>query len=570
LFAFYRDEVEQRGWYGFWDYGDVMHTYDPRRHTWRYDVGGYAWDNTELSTEVWLWHYFLHSGRADAFRLAEAMTRHTSEVDVHHAGPFAPLGTRHGVQHWGDSAKQLRISTALNRRFLYYLAADERLGDLLDEQVEGVRKLRDVVPGRKIGQHPAAGAGAASVNFGTDWGAVAAAWFTAWERTGDKRHRDRLLRSMAGIAAQPHGFFTGVAVMDLDTGAFAPATGTSLSVSHLSAVFGLAEICAELLATLPEPGFRTAWLDYCRLYDADPAAQLAALGKPLGKLNLRQGHARLLAFAAAQARDPALMAGAWQRFEAGHEGLKDADFARRRVRRPEVLADVTEAPALSTNAAAQWGLGALGLLALDPLARPPGPVLVRDDFRTFDTHRWRVEAEADPPERAARAAGGALVLDAAAGLTVWLEQPLDGYYEIAFTRTVLAAGDPRDRLSDLNVFWQAQRGAARRSGKLDDYDRIPMFYAGIGGNGNTTTRFRRYDGTGARLLLREYLDTPWLLRANHPYCIRIVVDRSGTRVVVDGVQYFAAPDRIATAGWFGLRTTKSRQRIEDFAVYRLP
>ena len=27
---------------------DVMHAYDPVRHTWRYDIGGFAWDNTEL------------------------------------------------------------------------------------------------------------------------------------------------------------------------------------------------------------------------------------------------------------------------------------------------------------------------------------------------------------------------------------------------------------------------------------------------------------------------------------------------------------------------------------------
>ncbi|WP_241089366.1 hypothetical protein, partial [Pseudomonas viridiflava] len=43
-FDFYRDEVEQRKWYGFWNYGDVMHTYDEQRHVWRYDVGGFAWD----------------------------------------------------------------------------------------------------------------------------------------------------------------------------------------------------------------------------------------------------------------------------------------------------------------------------------------------------------------------------------------------------------------------------------------------------------------------------------------------------------------------------------------------
>ena len=569
LFEFYRDQVEGRRWYGFWDFGDVMHTYDGPRHMWRYDVGGFAWDNSELSTDIWLWHYFLHSGRADVFRMAEAMTRHTGEVDVYHAGPFSPLGTRHGVQHWGDSAKQLRISTALNRRFLYYLAADERIGDLMDEQVEAVRRLRDVVPGRKVGQQAAEMPGHASVSFGTDWGAIASAWFTAWERRGDAALRDRLLASMASIAAQPHGFFTGTASMNLDTGAFLPERSGKLSVSHLSAVFGLTEICGELLRNLPQPAFRAAWLDYCRLYNASPDEQRAALGQDLGKLNLSQGHARLLAFAAAQARDPALMAQAWRQFEAGRAGLRDADFAVRRVRVPAVLADVDEAPGISTNAAAQWGLGALGLLALDPLVRPPGPVLVQDDFRRFERARWRVEAESDDAASAVSVRDGALLLDATAGLTVWLATPLAGHYEIGFTRTVLDEGGPHDRVSDLNVFWQAQTGGRRLSGRLTDYDRIPMYYAGIGGNGNTTTRLRRLDGSGERHLLHEYTAAPYLLRPNHPYRIRIVVDGAGSRLYVDGVQYFSAAGAVAEAGWFGLRTTKSRQRISDFAVYQL-
>ena len=121
MFDFYRGQQDQRGWYGFWNYGDVMHTYDFDRHEWRYDVGGFAWDNSELATDLWLWLYFLRTGRADMFRFAEAMTRHTGEVDVHHLGKFAPLGSRHNVMHWGCSAKQLRISTALNRRYYYYL-----------------------------------------------------------------------------------------------------------------------------------------------------------------------------------------------------------------------------------------------------------------------------------------------------------------------------------------------------------------------------------------------------------------------------------------------------------------
>ena len=110
---------------------------------WRYDVGGYAWDNSELSPDLWLWYAFLRSGRADIFRFAEAMTRHTGEVDVYHLGQWAGLGTRHGVQHWADSAKQQRISTAIYRRFYYYLTADERTGDLMSR----AGRLRPDVPG---------------------------------------------------------------------------------------------------------------------------------------------------------------------------------------------------------------------------------------------------------------------------------------------------------------------------------------------------------------------------------------------------------------------------------------
>src|SRR5581483_164003 len=115
--------------------GDVMHSYDPGRHVWRYDVGGFAWDNSELSTDLWLWYSFLRTGRADIFRMAEAMCRHTGEVDVYHLGKFKGLGTRHGVQHWGDSSKQTRISSALFRRPFFYLTGDARTGDLMHDQV---------------------------------------------------------------------------------------------------------------------------------------------------------------------------------------------------------------------------------------------------------------------------------------------------------------------------------------------------------------------------------------------------------------------------------------------------
>ncbi|MCE7043329.1 Tat pathway signal sequence domain protein [Dyadobacter sp. CY312] len=365
-FNYYHKQVDEHKWYGFWNYGDVMHAYDQDRHVWRYDVGGYAWDNSELSTDLWLWYYFLRTGRSDVFRMAEAMTRHTGEVDVHHIGPFSPLGSRHNVMHWGCSAKQLRISTAANRRFYYYLTADERVGDLMREQIDADRTLRTIIPGRKIGQKAPANdpkGELASISFGTDWGALAAAWLTEWERTGNENMKTKLLNSMKTIAGQPHGFFTGVSTMDLNTGKFIQAEKGKLSVSHLSSVFGLTEICAELIDVFDVPEFEKAWVLYCQLYNGTAEEQKAALGQPLSKLNLRQGHSRLTAYAASRKNDPKLANRAWEEFFEGDAGIKNPTQTVKQLKGPEVLYAIDEAPGVSTNAVAQWGLAAMQCLA---------------------------------------------------------------------------------------------------------------------------------------------------------------------------------------------------------------
>jgi hypothetical protein len=371
-FGYYLKQRDERAWYGFWNYGDVRHTYDADRHVWRYDVGGFAWDNSELSTDIWLWLYFLRTGRADVFRFAEAMTRHTGEVDVHHLGRFAPLGSRHNVLHWGCSAKQLRISTAANRRYYYYLTADERFGDLMREQIEAVRTLVRIQPGRKLAHHAGESGGAgpaddthASVGFGTDWGAVSAAWLTEWERTGNPHVRERLVNSMRTIADQPRGFFTGSSVMDLDTGKFQISTSDRVSASHLSAVFGLVEVCAELIQLLDVPGFKRAWLDYCELYNAPAEEQAKRFGHPLSGLNLQQGHSRLTAFAAQMENNAALARRAWNEFNRGQGGVRDGTrYQTTRVTGPAVLNPVDEAAFVSTNSTAQWGLAAIECLAL--------------------------------------------------------------------------------------------------------------------------------------------------------------------------------------------------------------
>jgi len=381
-FDYYQTQREQHRWYGFWNYGDVMHTYDTDRHEWRYDVGGFAWDNSELSTDLWLWLYFLRSGRADVFRFAEAMTRHTGEVDVHHLGRFAPLGSRHNVQHWGCSAKQMRISTATNRRYYYYLTGDERVGDLMREQVEAGHALLRWPPGRKLAVAATKGdqargetvdATKVGVSFGTDWGSMAGAWLTEWERTGDPRQRDRLLASMRTLGAQPHGLFTNGLTINLETGAFAISRETGVSVSHLNAVFGLVEVCAELIQLLDVPEFRQVWLDYCELYNATPEEQQRRLGAVPKTVGLQQGHSRLTAYAAKLKGDVALAQRAWTEFNHGAGGQRAATrFEATKITGPAVLRPVDEAAWVSSNGTAQWGLAAIECLALVPGAQPAG------------------------------------------------------------------------------------------------------------------------------------------------------------------------------------------------------
>ncbi len=151
LNTFYQGQVEQRKWYGFWDYGDFMHTYDTDRHVWRYDVGGYAWDNSELSPNLFFWNYFLRTVVRTCTGLPKQHARHTSEVDVYHLGPYSGFGTRHGVQHWGDSAKQIRVSTPIYRQIFYYVSGgDERIGELLHELMDADKTFLTVDPRRKV------------------------------------------------------------------------------------------------------------------------------------------------------------------------------------------------------------------------------------------------------------------------------------------------------------------------------------------------------------------------------------------------------------------------------------
>jgi hypothetical protein len=271
VIAAYENEIEQRHWYGYWYYGNIMHSYDAVRHVWRYDLGGMAWDNTELGSDMWLWYSFLRTGRADIFHMAEAMTRNTGEVDVYHLGPFAGLGSRHDVVPWGDGAKEARISQAAFRRFYYYLTSDERTGDLMREVLNVDAKAAELDPMR-LAQPPTPREKEypARVRVGPDWFAFLGNWMTEWERTGDVKWRDKIDAGMNALSQMPFGIRSG---RNLVFG-YDPASGKLFQVSdelgdyNLATIQGGAEVVFELNQLIDNPAWQQAWLQYCRLEEA--------------------------------------------------------------------------------------------------------------------------------------------------------------------------------------------------------------------------------------------------------------------------------------------------------------
>ncbi|GIW77482.1 MAG: hypothetical protein KatS3mg104_2545 [Phycisphaerae bacterium] len=367
----YIREVDQRSWYGFWDYGDVMHSYDTDRHVWRYDVGGYAWDNSELSTDIWLWISFLRTGRADVFRMAEAMTRHTGEVDVYHLGRFRGLGSRHNVQHWGCSAKQARISTAMNRRYYYFLTADERVGDLLREQLSTPETEQKVPAGRKLAenapvlplppvQNPPIGD---EIPLGAmGFGNIMSAWVTEAERTNDPSWHEKVVNAMKGMALIRNGFFAG-GRLNLKTGQIRPDDKDNFSISHLANCFGLPEIVVEMIRTYGDqaPGFAEKWVQYGRLYTASREERAQETGFDVKTGNLVDSHSRNTAYAASYLKDPRLARRAWNELlgkppEGGRKPMKTE-----RLTGPTVLNPIDAVP-LGSNGS-QWQLAVIQCLA---------------------------------------------------------------------------------------------------------------------------------------------------------------------------------------------------------------
>jgi YetA-like protein len=106
-------------WYGMWDYGDGKLSFDPATSSW--DI----WGNNEPAQDLQLWMQFARTGESRFARAAQALSRHSMDVDNIHwprspgyrgdtntstdywkslsekeGSPYVGLGRRHGAQHW--------------------------------------------------------------------------------------------------------------------------------------------------------------------------------------------------------------------------------------------------------------------------------------------------------------------------------------------------------------------------------------------------------------------------------------------------------------------------------------
>jgi hypothetical protein len=207
------------------------------------------------------------------------------------------------------------------------------------------------------------------------------------------------------------------------------------------------------------------------------------------------------------------------------------------------------------------------------LALGLGSGLVPGGARAAPPPGWVAEAQ-DPATRITTR-HGVIDIDSPRGVTLWSPRALSGPTTIRFQAMAVAAGGPQDQVSDLNAFWMAAEtdGSSplgRRAGRFEEYDTLRMYYVGIGGNRNTTTRLRRYVGqAGVRPLLpaHDRADAPALLRPNVWTRITLVADGHHIAVRRDGALLFTLDDPAPyVSGWFGLRTTFSHLRIRRLTI----
>lgn len=205
-----------------------------------------------------------------------------------------------------------------------------------------------------------------------------------------------------------------------------------------------------------------------------------------------------------------------------------------------------------------------------------GKLLYEDDFQ-HGLRQWDVELQRPGTIWAKE---GVLNIDVPAGATLWFRYELKGPVMISYDATVISAGGPNDRVSDLNCFWMATDPTAPqnifahpRDGAFVEYNSLLTYYVGLGGNGNTTTRFRRYIGSATvrpMLPKNNLTSRKDMIVPNRMQQVRLIADGNLIQFYRDRKRLFQYVDpHPYTQGWFAIRTTKNHMQVRNLRIVRL-
>lgn len=192
--------------------------------------------------------------------------------------------------------------------------------------------------------------------------------------------------------------------------------------------------------------------------------------------------------------------------------------------------------------------------------------------------QWKVE---QMPGGTVKVNDSKLEINDVGGCTVWLKEKFSGSILIEYDVFLIQNGGLNDRVSDLNCFWMATdpenpenlfANSDKRGGKFTNYNGLKLYYMGVGGNDNRTTRFRRYVGNGERPLLPKHdlRDSKYMLEPNKSYHIKIIAHNKTIQYYRNNVLLAELKDVDPyTTGHFGFRTVKNHMTADNFKVYSL-
>lgn len=77
-------------------------------------------------------------------------------------------------------------------------------------------------------------------------------------------------------------------------------------------------------------------------------------------------------------------------------------------------------------------------------------------------------------------------------------------------------------------------------------------------------------GSEEKVLIHDFQEEQYMLKPNKTYHVRTIVYNGTTKIFLNGEELFSYKDNEPyKEGYFGLRTTESRQEIDNVKIYSL-